>query len=78
MALSTTMPEANARPARLMTFRVRPNAYSTKNTATNEMGMESATTSTLRALRKNANSTAMARMEPTIKLPLTKDNASSM
>ena len=64
IALSTTMPTANAIPARLMTLIDRPSTVITKNVPTTLIGIARATTRVLRPLRKNMSSTLMASAPP--------------
>ena len=64
MELSTTMPVANARPARLMTLMLRLNTDIIKNVPTILMGMARARISVLLALRKNNSNTIIARVPP--------------
>ena len=49
VALSTTIPTANAKPARLMTFSDRPNSAITRNVPISEIGIVSPMTSAPRA-----------------------------
>jgi len=50
--LSTTIPTEKASPARLITFKVRPNQYSIKKAPMTLMGMATDITSVEEPLRK--------------------------
>ncbi len=65
MAASTTMPTEKAMPARLITFRDRPNAAMATKAPTTETGIAKETTSVARIERKNSSNTMPASMPPT-------------
>ena len=54
-ALSTSMPTANASPARLITFSERPSRFSIRNVPMMLVGIASAMTSVERPLRRNSS-----------------------
>ena len=64
IAASTTMPTANAMPARLMTLSERPSAAMATNEPITETGIESATTNIGRQVRRNSNKITTARTPP--------------
>ena len=68
MELSTTMPVAKARPARLMTFIVLLNTAIIRKVPITLMGIVSAAIRVLPALRRKTASTRMARAPPIIRL----------
>ena len=76
--LSTTIPTANAIPARLITFSVRPKAFIAMNEPIMLIGMATAITSVLDALRRYNNSVTMAKKPPMIRLCITRPMAPSM
>jgi uncharacterized membrane protein len=75
IALSTTIPTAKAIPARLMTFRVRPNANIMRMDPTMLIGMATAITMVLLILRRYMRSTMMARNPPIMMLCRTSEMA---
>ena len=64
MELSTTMPTANAMPARLMTLSVRPKKPISRKVPMTLIGMAMATTKVLDRLRRKTSSTRIARVPP--------------
>ncbi len=75
MELSTTMPTAKARPARLITFSVRPKAYIARNVPTTLMGIATPMTKVVEALRRYKSKSAKARSPPTKRLCCTSEIA---
>ena len=78
MALSTTMPEANARPASETMLSERPSPFMTMNVVTWLTGIERPTTSIDVMLFRNSSRITVARIEPTTRLSTTRPLASSM
>ena len=66
--LSTTMPTAKARPARLMTLSVRPNHRISRKVPMTLIGMAIATTNVLDRLRRKSSRTRIASVPPTNRL----------
>ena len=64
MAASRVIPTANARPASEMMLTVRPAKSRKMNAANSDTGIEIATSSVRRGLRRNHHSTAMASTTP--------------
>ena len=62
--LSDTIPMPKAIPARLKTFRVRPNQDIMKNVPIKQMGMAATTTSVLVTLRRNSSRIPVASSAP--------------
>ena len=62
--LSTTIPTANAMPARLTTFTERPSTNIIRNTPTTLIGIAAPTTNVLLTLRRNSSSTTIASAPP--------------
>jgi len=77
-ALSTSMPTANAMPARLMTLSVRWKAARARNVPITLTGIESVTMSVERTLRRNRSRVPMVSSPPTKMLSLTRPIAESM
>ena len=63
-ALSTSMPIANAMPARLITLSERPMRLSSRNVPMTLVGIASAITRVERALRRKMSSTTIVRHPP--------------
>ena len=78
IALSTTMPTANAIPARLMTLIDRPSATIATIAPTTEIGIASAMMPAVRSERRNNNKMKIASPPPIQMLFCTSDSASSM
>ena len=66
--LSTTMPTANASPAREMTLSVRPSSFIARKVPTMLSGMAAATTKVPARLRRKSISTSTASKPPTTRL----------
>ena len=75
MAASSTMPTANARPAREITLRLRPVSCSTIKVVSSETGMAVAISSVPRVSRRNHHNTPMARITPSSRLLVTRVTA---
>ncbi len=64
MELSTTIPTAKAKPARLITLMFRPRSDIIRKVPTTLIGMASAITKVLDALLRNRRRTITARLPP--------------
>jgi hypothetical protein len=64
-ALSTSMPTANAIPARLITLSERPMRWSSRKVPMMLVGIARAMTTVERPLRRKTSSTKMVRLPPT-------------
>jgi hypothetical protein len=78
IALSTSMPTANARPARLTTFSDRPIRWSSRKVPMMLVGIASAITRVERPLRRNRRRQMIVRMPPRTMLSLTSPTAEWM
>ena len=77
-ALSISIPTAKAMPARLITLSVRSKAASARNVPITLTGIESATMSVERMLRRNTRSVPSVSRPPTRMLSFTRPMAESM
>ena len=78
MALSTSMPTAKARPARLMTFKLRPKSDMPKKVPMALIGIARPMIRVLLKLRKKTSRTATANPPPTTRFDFTREMALSM